>query len=378
MPKTFPRVLHVGPLPPPVGGVALSLQAILRCPALQDFDNRVFNTSEGRLTEVVGRKGLTLERFVRRMKLILQLARHVRQMRPELVHFQCGSEGALDILGDLLMVWASCLAGGPVILHLHVDPATADLPGRNPFGQWLFRRLIRPVSAIFTLTEGYHEHLLSCSVRQLIRVAPNTCDETLLTLPVDRPRASETVRILFLGRLTRAKGIFDLLEVAARLHTEHPEIHFDIAGLPSTPDEERLIREFLERERLQETLTLVGLVTGPDKLKLFERGDILLAPSYWESFGIVAIEGMAAGLPVVAANVPGLKSIVVEGETGYLVEPGDVESLKQHLARLAKDKNLREQLGRAGRKRFLERYSLQRVGAVIAETYHQILEKETI
>lgn len=371
----LPRVLHVGPLPPPLGGVAVALQMILRCPALQDFDNRVFNVSDGHLTVVAERKRLTVERVVRRIRLAINVARHVRRERPDIVHLHCGSESAWDVIGYLLVMWASSITGSRIILHLHVDPAAADLPGRKRFGQWLFRQLTRPAHAIFALTEGYRKYLLSCSVHQPVQVVPNMCDETLLNLSVDRPRMPGLVHVILLGRLSRPKGIFDLLEIAAQLRTESPQIRFEVAGLPSTPDEERLIGEFFEREHLHETVALLGLVTDTDKLRLFERGDILVAPSHSESFGIVAIEAMAAGLPVVGMKVAGLSSIIVHGETGYLVESGDVESMMQHLIRLVKDRDLRERLGYAGRQRFLEHYSAQRVGAVIAGTYREVLAR---
>ncbi|GAF97693.1 unnamed protein product, partial [marine sediment metagenome] len=231
--------------------------------------------------------------------------------------------------------WAVGLAGSPIILHMHFDPALTQLPGRSSSSHFLLCQLIRPANVLFTLTEAYRERFCACSVSQPVYVVPNMCDETSLAFPAERQRELGMVRIAVLGRLSREKGILDVLQVAAQLRREHPHIHFDVAGLPSTEQEERLVQETMQREHLRDTVTLLGLVTGQAKVDLFERADILLSASYRESFGIVATEAMAAALPVIGTRVAGLRSIVVENETGYLVEPGDVSTMKQCLIALA-------------------------------------------
>lgn len=363
------RVLHVGPLPPPLGGVATALQMILACPALQGFGQTVFNTSAGGPTEVVGRKLPSVGRVFRRVRQAFALAGRVRRERPQLVHVQCGAEGAWSMLGDFALVWAGGAGGGRVIVHLHVDPSTAFFPGGTGWRQRVFRWLARPADDMFVLTTAYRDHLLALGVRQPVHVVPNMCDETLLDLAPDRTRTPAEVRVLFLGRLTRAKGLFDLLAAAARARSACSELRFDVAGVPSTPQEEHTIAEVMRHERLEATLSLCGLVTGDAKRRLLERADILVAPSHWESFGIVAIEAMAAGLPVVAARVRGLGSIVEDGQTGFLFAPGDVDAMAQHLVRLARDGALRLRFGWAGRESYLARYASARVGATIAEAY---------
>jgi glycosyltransferase involved in cell wall biosynthesis len=372
----LPRVLHVGPLPFPLGGVAVALQMILRCQALYEFDNRVFNVSDNRLTEVVGSKRLTIRRIVRRIKLAINVARRVQFERPNIIHLQCGSESALDIIGYLLVLWASSIIGSRIILHLHVNPAVASLPGRKRYGQWLFRQLIRPSHALFTLTDDYRNHLISCSLRQPVYTVPNMCDESLLNLSVNRNYESGFVNVIFLGRLSFSKGIFDLLQVAARLRTEDSHFRFKVAGQPSLPEEARLIKEFCKQKSLYDTVQFLGFVTDAAKLHLFKHGDIVVIPSRSESFGIVAIEAMAAGLPVIGTKVAGLSSIIMHSETGYLVEPGDVESIIQYLVHLKKNKNLIKHLGYAGRKRFLTYYSASQVGSLIAEAYRDILYRK--
>jgi glycosyltransferase involved in cell wall biosynthesis len=357
-----------------MGGIAAALEMILRCPSLAAFEPVTFNVFGGGRPEIAGRKAPTPARIARRLGSIGALARHARYQRPQLVHFHFGSESFLDALTALLLMRAASVAGSRVILHLHVDPQTADLPGPRPFGQRLFRRLTNRVDAIFVLTEPYREHLLRCAVPQPVSVVPNMCDERLLALPVERRHGTLPTRVVSLGRLTPEKGIFDVVRLAGRLRRAGVTIHFEAAGSPTDAAAARRIRAAVDREGAGELVSLPGPLVGAEKAKLFARADILLAPSRWESFGLTAVEGMAAGLPVLGTTVAGLRSIVVDGETGYLTEPGDVEAMQRCLTVLAADPRLRLRMGVAGRRRFLERYSAAHVGPLIAATYQALLQ----
>ncbi len=91
-----------------------------------------------------------------------------------------------------------------------------------------------------------------------------------------------------------------------------------------------------------------------------EEVDIVAVPSLREPFGRVAVEGMLAGRPVIASDIDGLRSIVVDGGTGQLVAPGDPQDLARAISSLAGRPELRAQLGRAGRRRALDRFSITR------------------
>ncbi len=370
----YPSVLYIGPLPPPTGGVALALEALTKCSVLEPFPRYVFNTSHGRPTEVVGTKTVTPERLIRRVKLAGDIARYVHTVRPDVIHFQYSGQSLATALGDFIMFWASGINLNKQILHMHIDPRAAGIPGAGDWSQRLFRIFSRRASVVFTLLEDYRKYLEQIGMRQTIRVVPNLCDDSIAELALNRHGRSGVVRVAFIGRLSQAKGFFDLLQLAAALKVTHPQIHFEIAGLPSTTQDAERIREIYQQDHLQENVSLLGLVRGKEKLALLERSDIIILPSYGESSSIVAVETMAAGLPLLGTKVAGLRGNTVDGETAFLVTPGDIQEMKDRLVQLVEDADLRQRMGCAGRDLYRERFSSAKIGQVVFDTYMALAE----
>jgi glycosyltransferase involved in cell wall biosynthesis len=130
-------------------------------------------------------------------------------------------------------------------------------------------------------------------------------------------------------------------------------------------------------ERLPGNVILFNSWPHQAVLQAWERCSIALAPSVWpEPFGIVVIEAMAAARPVIASNIGGLADIVVDGETGKLVAPGNAGELCQVIGRLLQDPALRGQLGQAGRQR-VERFRARRVVPQIEQVYYDLLGIES-
>lgn len=196
-----------------------------------------------------------------------------------------------------------------------------------------------------------------------------------------KPRAeTDEVEILFTGRLSPEKGVHVLLEAFGEVHRRHPKTRLTVIG-PTAPapktfvdpfDEDPLfdgMRHLFEGGGYAEHVR--GLLGGPAAEAVtfaggmshgyvedyYDRSDILAFPSVWnEPFGLPVIEAMARGLPVVATRRGAFPETVADGETGLLVEAGDVGALAEALLRLVEDRELREQMGRAGWERVREQF----------------------
>ncbi|WP_404428704.1 glycosyltransferase family 4 protein [Sutcliffiella horikoshii] len=157
-------------------------------------------------------------------------------------------------------------------------------------------------------------------------------------------RRSFSHLVLFLGRMVPEKGITTLIDAAKKIHETYPECLFILAGKgPYLSDFKELVR----KEGLEKHMLFIGYVNEREKATLLKRCDMLVVPSNYEPFGIVAIEGMAAGKPVIAARTGGLSSIINDGETGLLFEPENVSNLIEKISTLIEDPTLCGKLGEA-------------------------------
>lgn len=186
------------------------------------------------------------------------------------------------------------------------------------------------------------------------RVIPNGIDHAALSALVPRRHGA---RLLFVGRDEPRKGLRVLLEAFRRLRGD-PELV--LVGPSDT---------VLQAERV----TALGRLPEEELRRELARADVLVAPSLrGESFGVVLLEAMAAGLPVVASDIPGYRAVVPR-EAGRLLPPGDVAALAAALDELLADAALRERLGDAGREAAAA-YAWPHVAALVLQVYRHVLE----
>ncbi len=166
-----------------------------------------------------------------------------------------------------------------------------------------------------------------------------------------KPYEDPVPRLLCVGRLIPIKGHIVLLRAFAEARRELPELRLDIAGRgPLEPALKALVLEL----GIADAVTFLGHVS-PIQAAI-ERAAVVVVPSMGEGFGMVALEAMERGRPVIAAEIGGLGELVRDGETGLLVPAGDAEPLRAAIVRLAGDLELARQMGDAGRRRALARF----------------------
>ncbi|AGA57309.1 Putative glycosyltransferase ytcC GT4 [Thermobacillus xylanilyticus] len=191
----------------------------------------------------------------------------------------------------------------------------------------------------------------------------------------DRGWTDRTV-VLFMGRLIPRKGVHHLLAILPKLAEAHPDVLLVIVGSPfygshrDTAYSLRLKRMARAMKRHVLFVPYVPYTKVPD---WFLAADIAVVPSKpGEAFGLVNVEAMASGLPVVASRVGGIVEVVEDGETGYLVNPANMEAeLLDRIGALIRDPELRSRMGAAGRKRVEEKFTWQRTAEAWMELYER-------
>jgi phosphatidylinositol alpha-mannosyltransferase len=189
------------------------------------------------------------------------------------------------------------------------------------------------------------------------------------TTPIDE-FMDEKLNILFVGRLEKRKGVEYLLEAYKRVKREIPESRLIVAG-PGT----RLRHKYEKRIKRSglEDVIFTGYVSYDDLPRYYKTADIVCSPATGkESFGIVLLEAMAAGKPIIASDIEGYASVLTHGAEGILVPPKNPEKLAEALLSLMDDKPLRQQMGARGQLTAVE-YDWNRISQNILNYYWKVL-----
>jgi len=184
---------------------------------------------------------------------------------------------------------------------------------------------------------------------------PHCIDAKLFNL---KKTDNKKIKILYVGRLIEEKGIRDLLEVSSKF--DPTKIQFVFVG-------EGKLKNYILSKQKELQISYLGYVEDKEKLaEIYTQSDIFVLNSYkipkWEEFfGIVLIEAMASGLPIVSTDCVGPKDIITNGKDGFLIKQRSKEELYNALKKLINDKKLRMEMGRNGREKAAKNYSVENV-----------------
>lgn len=230
---------------------------------------------------------------------------------------------------------------------------------------WMFKRSNIKLSHTYQ-----HSHLIAHQMNispSKIRIIPH--GTSIMEGQTIEPTQSsgDTLNILFLGRLESRKGIHTFLKAIPLLRNKHANLHFRIAG----EDPENVYQNIFNEENPSNTaeVTFLGEITHEQKVEEYNNCDIFAAPSLYESFGLIYIEAMSFGKPVIGCSAGGAIEVIKDKEVGYLIEPGSVEELSAAINLLVSNPDLRAKLGEAAKQRVKTLFTAD----IMAENSHRML-----
>jgi glycosyltransferase involved in cell wall biosynthesis len=266
----------------------------------------------------------------------------------------------------------------PLVLTYHCD---VQLP--SAFGTFLeamYRRslgasTLRRAAKIIVTTRTYA--LTSRSIWQMNpAVIPNAVDHRRFRPDIDGSSVRmqfaippDKAVVLLVGRIVPHKGVEHLIEASRSV----PDAHFLIAGDGSLLESmKRLAVSMGVRERVR----FLGRVPQEMLPHVYAASDIFVLPSVsrLEAFGIVALEAMATGKPVVVADIPGVRDVIQDGREGFIADPVNPADLAAKINRLVSDPTLRRDMGRRARDKVLGAYSIEKVTDQILNVYRGVLD----
>ena len=266
--------------------------------------------------------------------------RYLAEIRPDVIHVH---EPLVPAVG----LTAARSEVAPVVATFHAW--SSDVRAYR-MARPLGRRVLDGLAASLAVSDaaaGYHAAALGVASDRF-EVVPNGVEVARFAqVPERRPtRGDGPETLLFVGRLEPRKGLATLIRAFVRLRAERPDVRLLVVG------------EGPERARCEQALpapargavSFLGRVDDQALVEAYARADVYVSPALGgESFGIVLLEAMAAGRPVVASALPGYRSVVTPGRDGMLVPPGDADALARALGTLLDDPDRRSALVASGR-----------------------------
>lgn len=308
---------------------------------------------------------------------VVRLSQFLRTHKPDLVHTN-------SLKADILGGFAARLTGTRLLWHVRDRIDEDYLP--RPVVR-LFRRLCRVLPHFLVANSQSTGETLHLADQPRLRVVHDgipiddtplqeeSCVGALPSLPtsvdVVRPR------IGLVGRIARWKGQHVFLQAAAAVHQRYPDARFLIVGAPLFGEHayEQEIRALCTTLGLDDLVDFTGFRT--DVPELVAGLDLLVHASITaEPFGQVVVEGMAAGKPVVATDGGGVKEIVSDGETGLLVPMGDPDAMAAAICRLLDDPDKSAEMGRQGRQRVADHFSIELTARRMEQVYDSLLAEQ--
>ena len=234
------------------------------------------------------------------------------------------------------------------------------------------KRVIVTSNAMKHEVEG-HFHLPN----EKIDVIPNAIDASKYNINVNRENVKRRFGIdpgerivLFVGRLVPQKGVEYLIRAAPQIINQHPEARIVIVGDGWSKDH---LWNLAASIGYKHKITFLGFLPDQDLIELTLSSDVLVVPSIYEPFGIVALEGMAAGIPVVASNAGGLNEIIEHDRTGFLAYRENPNSIAWGVNKILSDSGYASWLVQNAKRKIQEFYSWDAMAKRTIEVYEKAI-----
>lgn len=303
--------------------------------------------------------------------------RFARQWKPDVVHVH------VFWLAHVAMAVRTA-TGTPVVYTVHsLDRAEYEIGDGPPecLTQWNTQSaLIDAADRVVALTADERGLITRyCrTARARVRVVGNGIADSPAArraLLRDHP---DPVTILYSGRFVDRKGIRELLDAAPHVLEAHPGVRFVLAGGHRHCSGADMARHWLTSSghAWGDRIVFTGWLDQEALSRWYACADVLVVPSWYEPFGMVVLEGMLYGLPIVACNVGGPRAILRHGATGLLCEPRDSAALADALLRIVTDRPLRARLGRNAARQVRKRWLHERVVPRMAAVYREVVQEQ--
>lgn len=361
------KILFLLHIPPPVHGSSMMGGYIKQSSVINTtFDATYIDLGTSKTIDQIGKKPLS--KITGYFKIILATLKQLIRNKPDLAYVAITAKG-IGFYKDFIIALLIKSFGVQLVLHYHnkgvkdkqdkiIDNILYGIVFKNTKVILLSKNLYQDVQNYVSL-----DHVFYC---------PNGIPivKDMDTLNV---KQSSIPNILFLSNLIESKGVYVLLEALSLLKAKNLKFTCNFVGGEGDVSAKQFNKSIADLN-LQDCVYYLGKKYDEAKRIAFCNSNIFVLPSLNETFGLVNLEAMMFGLPIISTNEGGIPDIVIDNKTGFIIEKNNVLQLADKLEFLLLNPEIAKQMGQLGKDRFLEKYTIDKFESNLASILNSILK----
>jgi len=309
---------------------------------------------------------------LRKIVLIIEnyksLFRKLLNHKPKLVYFAISPKG-LAFYKDFISILIVKIFVSKIVYHFHVKGLKQEV--ENSFLKSILYKISFRNQYGIVLSNSLKNEYESLGFKKLF-IVPNGLEDYSLNYKDDR---ENNFVITFLSNFIREKGVMEFIETLSLLNTENYTYTFNLIGKEGDVSNEEIINKIKDLGLIS-NMEHFGPAYGDEKFKLLSKSSLFLFPTYYKSecYPLVLIEALQFGVPVISSNEGAISDIVTNGESGFIIDPKNIDSIVEKVKLLYNDKNLQRRMQIEARKSYLSKNSIDKFESKLNNVIVNIME----
>jgi glycosyltransferase involved in cell wall biosynthesis len=361
------RILFVVQLPPPVHGASMMNEYLVNSKTVHDnFEISVVDVATAHQIDSIGK--FSVKKVFSSIAIFFRIFFRLVKFKPGLVYFTLSPSG-LAFYRDAFFIFLIRLFKPKIVYHLHGKGIQAE-SRRSRFYRLVSRKVFKG-SYVIHLSPTLAKDTAGLDIKKSFVVANG-----IPVIDTVQKTNNERPQLLFLSNYVRTKGVVDVIDAVEIVARENSNFHLCLAGKPFDVSIGEL-KERINRKGLDELVSVCGPVYGKDKYEMLASSDVFIFPTYYpnEAFPLALLEAMQFGLVCISTRVGGIPDMILDGETGFLVEERNITDLAGKIRQVLNQPGAISSMGEKAKEEFVSKYTVSIFERNMVSTFNDILNR---